>query len=194
MVRQHAEDVINETNNFENRFSNIRDEEKMLAVKKLMLESLLNYRSMSYRELLVALENIIIYKVATVPTARNRKIDAGSLMEIEMAAEKGDQKIVDFDLRLSLKELAKTNGVLERFYRWNEKGYQGGKGGKDGRRTHGRRVAARKEAKGKRNCKGETITCWTCNKTGHIAAWCRKGGNKHLYAIDEDDSENVEGA
>ena len=31
-------------------------------------------------------------------------------------------------------------------------------------------------------------------KTGHIAAWCRKGGNQNLYAIDEDDSENVEEA
>ena len=30
--------------------------------------------------------------------------------------------------------------------------------------------------------------------TGHIAAWCRKGDNKHLYAIDGDDSENVEEA
>ena len=25
-----------------------------------------------------------------------------------------------------------------------------------------------------------------------MTAWCRKGGNKNLYAIDEDDSENVE--
>ena len=33
---------------------------------------------MSYSELLVALENIIIDKVATVPTARNRKIDTCS--------------------------------------------------------------------------------------------------------------------
>ena len=35
-------------------------------------------------------------------------------------------------------------------------------------------------------------TCWTCGKTGHIAAWCRKGGNTNLYAIDEDESEHVE--
>ena len=28
----------------------------------------------------------------------------------------------------------------------------------------------------------------------HIAAWCRKGGNTHLYAIGEDDSEIVEEA
>ena len=40
-------------------------------------------------------------------------------------------------------------------------------------RTHGRRAAARKEAKGKRKAGG-------------------KGGNKNLYAVDEDDSKNVE--
>ena len=39
---------------------------------------------------------------------------------------------------------------------------------------------------------GENKPCWTCGKTGHIAAWCRKGGNKHLYAIDEDESEDLE--
>ena len=28
--------------------------------------------------------------------------------------------------------------------------------------------------------------------TGHIAAWCRKGGNRNLYAIEEEDSEHAE--
>ena len=34
---------INETNKFENIFGTVRDEEKKLAVKKLVPESLLNY-------------------------------------------------------------------------------------------------------------------------------------------------------
>ena len=46
----------------------------MLAVKKLMLESLLNYRfrgtTMSYSEILVALENIIIDRVAAVSSQK----------------------------------------------------------------------------------------------------------------------------
>ena len=46
---------INEMNKFENRFGKIRDEEKMFAVKKLMPQSLLNYRfrgtTKSYSEL-----------------------------------------------------------------------------------------------------------------------------------------------
>ena len=81
---------INETKQFENRFGTIRDEEKMLGDKKLMLESLLNHRfqgtTMPYSELLVALENIIIDKVATVPTARNRTVNTSAPMVIGMAA------------------------------------------------------------------------------------------------------------
>ena len=38
---------------------------------------------MSCREVLVALENIIIDKVSTVPTARNRKIGTSAPMEME---------------------------------------------------------------------------------------------------------------
>ena len=62
----------NEMTKFENRFGKIRDEEKVLSVKKLMPESLLNYRfrgtAMLYDELIIALENIIIDKVSTVTT------------------------------------------------------------------------------------------------------------------------------
>ena len=65
----------------------------MLAIKKLMSESLLNFRlrgtTMSYDELLVASEKFVIDKDATVPTARNRKIDTSALVEIGMTA-KGD--------------------------------------------------------------------------------------------------------
>ena len=73
---------------------------------------------------------------------------------------------------------------------WNE---EGGKGGKDGGKNSWHKGSGKKGGKGQeKGGKGETSTCWTCGKTGHIAAWCRKGGNKNLYATDEDDSENVE--
>ena len=76
----------NVMNNFENSFGKIRDVEKILAVKKLMPGSLLNNRfrgtTMSNRELFVALENIIVDKVVTVPTARNKKHDTSAPMEI----------------------------------------------------------------------------------------------------------------
>ena len=67
----------NEMNKFENRFGKIRDEEKMLEVKKWMPESSLNYRlrgtTMSYRELIIALENIIIDKVVTVSSSQRQE-------------------------------------------------------------------------------------------------------------------------
>ena len=73
-----------EMNKFENR--------KMLADKKLMPESLLNYRlrgtTMSYSELIVALENIDVDKVAMVPTARGRKYDTSAPMEIWNGSER----------------------------------------------------------------------------------------------------------
>ena len=129
----------------------------MLAVKKLTPESLLNYKfrrtTMSYSELLVALENIIIDKVATVPTARSRSNDTRAPMEIGMAAkgdgenasQEGDQRVVDF--------------ALKAVYQGTGKGkWSFGKGGtrkvakvtKMNGRTHGRKGVARKEANGKR--------------------------------------------
>ena len=49
-------------------------------------------------------------------------------------------------------------------------------------RILGRRAMARKEAKEKRKVARETAE----------RACCRKRGNKNLYAIDEDESENIE--
>ena len=82
-------------NNFENRCCITRDEEKMLAVKKLMLESQL-------------LENIID-KVATVPTVRNRKIDKSAPMEIGLSAQgdEGNSESWISRCKLSNKEQAK---------------------------------------------------------------------------------------
>ena len=69
---------INEINKFESRFGAIRDEEKMLAVKKLMPESLLNCRfrvtTMSYNEpIICAGEHIIVDKVVTVSDSQKQE-------------------------------------------------------------------------------------------------------------------------
>ena len=126
----------NEMNKFENRFSKIRDEEKMLAVKKLMPECLLNYRfrgtTMSYNELIIALENIIVDKVVTVPTARNKKHDTSAPMEIGMAAtedgenasQEGDQRIMYLALQAVYKGTGKGKWSFGKGQNWNEKGWQ----------------------------------------------------------------------
>ena len=102
---------INEMNKFESRFGAIRDEEKMLAVKKLMPESLLNDRftgtTMSHSETIIALENKIVDKVSIVPSSKSRRNDTSAPMEIGMAAQEdgesvsqeGDQRIMDLALQ-----------------------------------------------------------------------------------------------
>ena len=191
----------NEMNKFESRFGKIRDEEKMLAVKKLMPESLLNYRfrgtTMSYSELIVALENIIIDKVAMVPIAKGKRHDTSAPMEIGMAtkedsenaSQEGDQRIIDLALQAVYKGAGKGKWSFGKGQHWNEKG---GKGGKDGGKSSWQKGSGKKGGKGQeKGGKGENRTCWTCGKTGHIAAWCGKGGKKNLYAMDEDDSEDT---
>ena len=171
----------------------------MLAVKKLMPESLLNYRfrgtTMPYDELIIALENIIIDKVSTVPTARNRKHDTSAPMEIEwqrkkmerIQAKKETSESWTLLCRAVYKGTGKGKWGFGKGQGWNEKGSKGG-GKNSWQKGSGRRGGKGQEKSGK----GETRTCWTCGKTGHIAAECRKESNKNLYAIDEDDNENVD--
>ena len=115
----------NEMNKFESRFGKIRDELKMLAVKKLMPETLLNHRfreaTMSYSELIIALESIIVDKVSTVPSSKSRRNDTSAPVEIGMAAkedgehvgQEGDQREGHGPrCRLSTKEPAKESGAL----------------------------------------------------------------------------------
>ena len=180
----------NEMTKFENRFGKIRDEEKVLAVKKLMPESLLNNRfrgtAMPYGELIIALENIIIDKVSTVPTARSRKHDTRAPMEIGMAtkedgenaSQEGGQRIVDLALQAVYKGTGKGKWGFGKVQSWNEKGSKGSKGGGNNSWQKG---SGKKGGKGQeKGGKGETRTCWTCGKTGHIVAWCRKGSNKFV--------------
>ena len=154
--------LINEANKFENRFGTIRDEEKILAVKKLMRESLMYLRflgaTMSYEELLIVLEKIIIDK--NVPTARKRNIDTSASMKIGMAAqddgdklrEEGGQRIVDLALQAVYKGTGKGTLSFGKGQNWNEKAKVQIR--EEG--TLGRRAVARKEAKKERKVARET--------------------------------------
>ena len=145
-----------EMNKFESRFGKIRDEEKMFAVNKLMPESLLNYRfrgrTMSYSELIIALENNIVAQVATVPTARSRKHDSSAPMEIGMAAkedgehasQEGDRRIVDLALQAIYKGIGKGKWCFGKGQNWNEKG---GKGSKDGGKNSRQKGSGKKGGK-----------------------------------------------
>ena len=151
---------INNTN-IENRFAMIRDEEKMLAVRKLMPESLLNCRfrgtTLSCSELLVSLENIIIDKVATVSTVRIRKVGTSAPMETGMATEDNretireeDQRIVNLALRAVYKGTGEGKCEFGQGQSWNGKGYHGGKGGKDGGKNSWQKGSGKKKQQGTR--------------------------------------------
>ena len=117
---------------------------------------------MSHSEFLVALENIIIDKVATVPTTRNRNIDTSASMEIGTAAKDDGESVREGgDLYKARTMKFSQGGELER-----KKDTKVVTVAKMAERTHGRRA--------------ETRACWTCGRTGHIAAWCRQGGNNKV--------------
>ena len=108
----------------------------------------------------------------------------------ENASQEEDQRIIDLALQAVHTGIGKGKWGFGEGQNWNEKG---GKGGKDGGKNPWQKGSGKKGGNGQeKGGKGETRTCWTCGKTGHIAAWCRKGGNKNLYAMDEDDGENAE--
>ena len=77
---------------------------------------------MSYSELLVALENLIIDKVAKVPTVTSGKADTSTPMEkewlrkmtVKVREEKEIKESWTSRCELFTKGMAKENGVLER--------------------------------------------------------------------------------
>ena len=123
---------------------------------------------MSYSELIFSLENIIVDKVATGPTARSRKHDTSAPVEIGMAAkedgenasQEGDQRIIDLALQaVSAKELAKESGALARVRIGMRRV---AKAARMEERTPDRKAAARKEAKDNRKVareKPERVGC-----------------------------------
>ena len=150
---------MNEMNKFENRFGPIRDEEKMLAVKKLMPESLLNNRfrgtTMSNSEIIIALETKLLTRCRQSRQAKTGGIDTSAPMEIGMAAkedgegasQEGDQRIVDHSLQAVCKGTGKGNGDSAKAKIGVRKA---AKVERTEERNRGRRAAARKEEKGKR--------------------------------------------
>ena len=111
---------------------------------------------------------------------RHNQIDASAPMEIGMAAkddgerarEEGYQRIVDLALQAVYRGTGKGTWSFGKGQSWNEKGYQGGKVDNDGWKNPWQKSRVTKGSKGEeKGGKGETRACWTCRKTGHIAAW-----------------------
>ena len=70
---------------------------------------------MTYSEIIIALEDIIVDKVSTVPSSKNKRNDTSAPMEIGMAvkedgegaSQEGDQRIVDLALQAVYKGTSK---------------------------------------------------------------------------------------
>ena len=120
---------------------------------------------MSYSELTVALENIVIDTVATVPAARGKKHDTSAPMEIGMAAKEDsenasreeDQRIMDIALQAVYKGTGKGKWSFGKGQNWNEKG---GKGGKDGGKNSwqkGQRHERRQRTRARRQGRNQNV-------------------------------------
>ena len=70
---------------------------------------------MSYSELIIAFENVIVDKVSTAPSSKSRRNGTSAPMEIGMAAkedeenvsQEGDQRIMDLALQAVYKGFGK---------------------------------------------------------------------------------------
>ena len=153
---------------------------------------------MSYSEIIIALENIIVDKVSTVQSNKSRRNDTSAPMQIGMAAkedgesasQEGDQRLVDLALQAVWKGTDKGKWGFGKGQNWNEKG---GEGGKDGGKKSWQKAAARKEEKGKKRVAKEIPEyVGRAVREDTLLLGAEKGENTHLYAVDEDDGENAE--
>ena len=157
---------------------------------------------MPYEALLIAVENIIIDRVATHSVSKAKKIDTGAPMEIGMAAgtdgeeafEEGHGKAPELAVQAVYKGTGGRGG-------WNggkdpnwsvQKYFNSGKGEKKGANRAGTGQWSKTGGKKRRKRvrEGGTSVCWSCGKTGRIAANCTKESwNRSLNAVEEDKAD-----
>ena len=157
---------------------------------------------MSDSELLVSLENIIIDKVATVSTVRNRKVDTSAPMEIgmamkddcESAREEEEQQIVDLARITNCLQgnWQRKMGIWKRpEMEWNKLlWWQRWQGWRKEFVAKGQRQERQQGTRKRWHGRNQSLLdMW---KIGHIAAWCQNVDNQKLYAMDEEESEHAE--
>ena len=147
-----------------------------------MLESLLSYRfrgtTLTYEELSIAIENKIADRVTTTPDRQMTRARRWELECLQKMTVLGQKNMENSSIQtLQFKQWTKKLGS------WNPgKGLDWtGEGGKDSGR------AVRSWTNGGN---GNGRTCWSCGRTGHIAATCTKGDwTRHLFAVEEEKRE-----
>ena len=140
---------------------------------------------MPYEELLIALENIITDNVTTISASNVKKIDTTTPVEIGVAAgtdgeeafEEGYGKTSRLAVQAVKREQEpKVDGVEERVpttgvCRNTSTAAKGEKGANRAGKGQWSKTVGKTGGKGQeKGGKGDTRVCWSCGKTGHIAA------------------------
>ena len=152
---------------------------------------------MPYSELIIALENIND-KVSTVPSSKSRRHDTSAPMEIGMAAredgenvsQEGDQRIMELALQAVYEGTGKGKWGFGKGQNWTREVWQSRQGWRKEPLAERQWQERRQRARERRQGRNQNVL--DVRNTEHIAAWCRKGGNKNLYATGEDGSETAE--
>ena len=172
---------------------------------------MLKYRfrgtALPHEELLVALENGIINKVTTNSASKVKNTDMSAPMEIGMAAgtdgEEAFEERYGKASELAVQAVYKGTGAKGG---WNggtgrawsvQKCFNSGKGGQGANRAGKGKWSKTRNKKGgkgqEKGGKGDTRVCWSCGKTGHVAANCTNGSlNRSLNAVEEDKGDICE--
>ena len=165
----------------------IRDQGEMLAVKKLMLEKLLNFRF--DRTTLTS-----SFTRFPVPTKRQKKVDTSAPTEIGVAERTFGQtrRLATHGLALqaAYKGTDRSNWQPGKGQSLNTRRYTSGWDAKCGGKSSRQRGNVKTGGKGTRKGgKGDNRKCWTCGKTGDIAALRPKGSNKNFRTICDEENE-----
>ena len=109
---------------------------------------------MSSSEIIGALENLIVDKMSTVPSSKNRRNDTSAPMEIGMTAKEdgesasqvGDRRIMDLALQAVYKGTGKGKWGFSKGANWKDE--KGGEGGKDRGKKSWQKGSGKKGGKG----------------------------------------------
>ena len=94
--------------------------EKLLEVKKLMLEGVLKFRfrgtTLKYQDFLISLETIVVDKISPVgnQTGEGRHMGVGMAAKDDSEGSGEDQRIIDLALQAACKGTSKGNWLVQK--------------------------------------------------------------------------------
>ena len=119
------------------------------------------------------MHKIIIEKVSTAPTTRQKKVDTSAAMEIGMAAK---ERSMDIALQAVYKGTGKGNWASGKGPSKNTERYAGGKGGKDANREGKRpwQKRQRQERRQRNRGRWRTHCSFVSNRRSSCGVWWKR--------------------